>query len=268
MADFIYLYGFVPGDAVQPSNLAGVGGATVSLINVGPVKAVVNRVPAEIYDPARIDERLQDLSWVAQQGVAHETVVAWFVDNAEILPVSLFTMYSSDNALRAALAPRAPHLHAELLRLNNKREWDLKISFNEHEVERNAGALSPIIAELDREAAAATPGKRYLLEKKRADMLKVEVRHAAQSLAHETLDAARAIVAEARTLPIPQTAEDLPVILHAALLVDRAAEQEMMRLLETEVGRLGARGVTLRFSGPWAPYRFTGDDEPAASGPQ
>lgn len=263
-SDFTYLYGFVPTDAVVPPGLVGLGGSDVRLLDVGAVQAVISAVPADVYDPARIDERIQDLKWVSEQGVSHEAVVAWFVDNSEILPVSLFTMYSTSRALEEATLPRAAELAAEIERLRNKREWDVKISFNEQEVERHANSLSTRIAEMDRDLAAATPGKRYLLMKKRADVLKAETRKAAQALADEAYAALHPHTVAARTLPIPQTRDALPVILHAAMLVERRAEPSLMEALEREGRKLEAVGVELRFSGPWAPYRFTGSDERSA----
>jgi hypothetical protein len=262
--DFTYLYGFVPGDAEAPRGIAGIGGSTVRLLDLGSVKAVISAVPADVYDPDRIDERIQDLKWVSEQGVAHEGVVAWFVDNSEILPVSLFTMYSTAEALKESAMPRAAELTAEIERLRDKREWDLKISFKESEVERHANTLSARIAQMDRELAAATPGKRYLLEKKRAEVLKGETRRAAQTLADEAYETLRAHTVAARTLPIPRSGDALPVILHAAFLVHRRYEPALMQAFEQEGRRLERVGVELRFSGPWAPYRFTGSDERSA----
>jgi hypothetical protein len=264
VSDLTYLYGFVPTDA-SPPNLMGIGGRPVSLVDVGGVFAAISHVPADIYAAERVEPRLQDLGWVAEQGVAHETVVAWFVDHSEILPVSLFTLYSGDAALRAAVSPRAAQLAAELDRLNNKREWDLKISFDEREAERYAASLSPRIAELEREAAQATPGKRYLIEKQRADLLKTETRTAAHTLAQTALDAAGPFTQEVLTLPIPRT-DELPVILHAALLVERSVEVELVAMLEQQTRRLASKGLALAFSGPWAPYRFTGENERTAAG--
>lgn len=261
MSDFVYLYGFTPRDVQPPATLTGLAQAPVSAVSVGPLSAVISTVPADVYDPASIDERLQDLAWVAEQGVAHETVVAWFVDNAQILPVSLFTMYSSVRALQDAVFPRSAELAEELHRLADKREWDVKVSFNEKEVQQQAGRLSPRIGLLDKAIADATPGKKYLLEKKRADLLKDETLGAAHALANEAIGFARVAASDSRILPIPRTPEILPVILHAALLIERRNERQLARILDRETERLAEHGLTLQYSGPWAPYRFTGEHE-------
>jgi hypothetical protein len=74
------------------------------------------------------------------------------------------------------------------------------------------------------------------------------------------LNSAHALTAETRTLPLPRT-ENLPVVLHAALLVRIDNEADLVRHLEAEAKALHAIGMELNFSGPWAPYRFMGEHE-------
>ena len=261
MSDYVYLYGFAPSDAPAPQHLAGISNSDVKIEPAGSLTAVVSHVPASEYAPERIEARLQDLQWVAEQGVAHERVVAWFVDHSEILPAPLFTMYSSADAMRTALAEREAQVQSEMHRLRGLREWDVKISFNEPMLRENAAQISEKVADLDREIAAAPAGKSYLLQKKRADVLKVEVRQAAHRKAVSVLNALHASVEQTRSLPLPRNAESLPVVLHAALLVKIDRQKEVVEQLENHARELRALGMDLTFSGPWAPYRFMGDHE-------
>jgi hypothetical protein len=256
VSDYVYLYGFVPADAPVPQHLAGINNSHVTLARAGELYAAVSHVPAEEFAPARIEARLQDLQWVAEQGVAHEGVVAWFVDHSEILPAPLFTMYSSLEALTAAAAERANEVGREMQRLNGLREWDLKISFNESLLTQNGAQVSGKVAELDREIAAAPAGKAYLLQKKRTEVLKHEVRHAAHRKAVDVLNAMHASVVETKSLPLPRDADTLPVVLHAALLARTGQHGEIVAQLEQHAQKLRAIGMDLTFSGPWAPYRF------------
>jgi hypothetical protein len=172
----IYLYGFVPADTMLPTNgLSGTAESVVELLGYGSFDAAVARVPADEYNPDAIEEKLRDLPWVAAQGVAHERVVAWFVDHAQIVPVPLFTMYSSEDALHEEVRRRADSIVARLQRFSGLREWDIKIAYHPAIVEEHAARLSPDVAAVDSEIALAAPGRRFLLEKKRADLLKTEV---------------------------------------------------------------------------------------------
>lgn len=261
MSDYVYLYGFVPADAPAPQSLAGVADRAVQLVSAGQLTAAVSHVPATQYAPDVVEQRLQDLQWVAEQGLAHERVVAWFVDHGEILPAPLFTMYSSVAALSKATAERSQQLLAETQRLRGLREWDLKISFDARVVQQHAAQVSEKVAQLDDEISSAPAGKRYLLQKKRSDLIKVEIRQAAHRKAVEVLNALHESTVQTRTLPIPRADDSLPVVLHAALLVRTEQERDLAERLQTESAKLRAIGMELTFSGPWAPYRFMGDDE-------
>ena len=142
MSDYLYLYGFVPHDSSHPPRaLSGINDAAVELLPVGGLQAVISRVPANMYAPAEVEARLQNLDWVAQQGVAHERVVAWFVDHAQILPVSLLTMYSTQQALDDAYFEQEQHLLETMQRLRGLREWDLKVSFDEPQLLQHAASI-------------------------------------------------------------------------------------------------------------------------------
>jgi hypothetical protein len=262
VSDYLYLYGFVPHDTSQPPRaLSGINDAALELIPVGGLQAVISRVPADKYAPDQVETRLQDLDWVAQQGAAHERVVAWFVDHAQILPVSLLTMYSTRQALEDAYFEQEQHLLETMQRLHGLREWDLKVSFDEQQLLQHAASISERVAELDREIAAAPAGKGYLLQKKRADVVRTEVRQAAHRRAVAVLNNTRTLAVETRNLPLPRAAESLPVVLHAALLVHTQHEGTLVEMLQAEAGQLRTVGMEVSFSGPWAPYRFIGEHE-------
>ncbi|HSL68587.1 MAG TPA: GvpL/GvpF family gas vesicle protein, partial [Longimicrobiales bacterium] len=204
----------------------------------------------------RVERQLQDLTWVAEQGIAHERVVAWFVDHTQILPASLFTLYSTGQSLKAAAAARGDVIAAELKRLSGQREWDLKVSYDATALARAVGRFSSAVADLDRELASAAPGRKFLLESKRAELTKTEVARTAGEQAEQILTALEPLTSETRALPLPQSKEPLPVVLHAALLVARVNEEAVVARLEQERDRVAESGISVGFSGPWAPYRF------------
>jgi hypothetical protein len=253
----IYLYGFVPGDApAPPAELAGVANAAVRLIDIDGVLAAVSQLPSAAYDASAIEAQLEDLGWVGEQGLAHERVVLWFVDHAQILPARLFTMYSGDAALRQAVAPQAERVAAQLETLGGRREWNLKVAYDATELARHAGEVSDAVRALDDEIAAAAPGRRYLMQRQRADLIKGEVTRVARQLADEMLGNLASHADAVRTLALPSTDELGTVILNAALLVPRDGEQALREDAECRVQAARSLGMIATFTGPWAPYRF------------
>jgi hypothetical protein len=256
----VYLYGFVPPDVQLPARgLLGVGDAEVELVPGDGFAAVVCRPPEEEFSDAALERRGSDMEWVAEQGLRHEQVVAWFVDHASILPSRLLTLFSSTAALDERVASDAERIRRALDRFADLREWNLKAGYDPARLEAHLGEISEQIGNLDREIETAAPGKGYLLKRKRAELARTEGRAAARRLASELLtDLERRAEDAARLTP---AADDAPIVLNAALLIARADEADAQALVRREADRLARLGITIQYSGPWAPYRFMeGDD--------
>jgi hypothetical protein len=71
--------------------------------------AVIGR-PETVSSADALERNCADVEWMAEQGLLHEQVVAWFVDHAAILPSRLLTLFSGQ-AIRAGgcTARRPPH---------------------------------------------------------------------------------------------------------------------------------------------------------------
>lgn len=263
MTESLYVYGFVPADTESPTGVQGVEGSRVELLDVLPdTHAVVSRLPAGTLDPETLAERSEELAWVAQHGLVHERVVAWFVDHGDIVPVRLFTLYSSEDALRREVDGRAGAIRAQIERLRGLREWNLKVAYLPDRLMDRLADLSAEIRELDQQIGQAKPGHRYLLERKRQELAKAEAARGARNVAQQLLDALKPHAREVRALEPPRAAaaDKTALVLNAALLVARAEEPAMREVAAEHAEDLGEIGIDVSFSGPWAPYRFTGEE--------
>jgi hypothetical protein len=139
----------------------------------------------------------------------------------------------------------------------------LKVSYDAGLLAHHAVRYSDALRKLDDELASAAPGKRYLLERKRGELAKKEISRIARDQAQQIVDAVRPHSTEVLSLPIPQSAEELPVVVHAALLVHRDRESAVVREIESARKEIDSAGFSISFSGPWAPYRFVQHERPA-----
>lgn len=266
--EVLYCYGFVAeGAPPPPDDLRGVADRPVETMELGFCSAVVSRVPGGEYDAGAVEARLQDMEWVGEQGLGHERVVTWFVDEAWILPARLLTLYSSAEALREKVGQRADEIRGALRRMHGRREWDLKVSYDAGRLSENVGRLSEEIAELDEEIAGTSPGRGYLLGQVRSEKVRSELAEAARAEADDLLEALGQHAEEVVRLELPRRGEELPVVLSAALLVAPEREEGLMADAERRSDELEGLGIHVAFTGPWAPYRFVGErDERAADG--
>jgi gas vesicle protein GvpL/GvpF len=166
--------------------------------------------------------------------------------------------------LHRMLSERSAQLASTLARVGRGREYALRVYRVDAEMLAATASLSPRLAALASTAAAASPGQRYLLERKLDTERKTEMRAVTLQLVDEIVAAlAPHAVASARSpipkSPSPDAAATGTMILNAAFLVAPASLEAFQRTLTTLVERHGPHGLRFDFTGPWPPYHFVSD---------
>lgn len=256
----MYLYGVVPAAAPNPpESLLGIDGHPVRLVPAGKLAGVVSTVTAIAYREDALDARLSDVGWVGQRGMEHERVLTWFVDRTTVVPSAPFSLHATDERVRERLAGQAAQLERTLERLAGHQEMGIRIWRDEARFAEHLDRRSAALVELQRAIAAATPGRRYLLQKK-LDALRAEERERASGeFVRQAGRELGAAAADARVLAIPPV-EGRPrnrtLVLYAAYLVpttDGGAFNEAVQRLAAEHREAG---LEWEYTGPWPPYHF------------
>jgi hypothetical protein len=259
--DFVhYVYGVIRADAPFTGNVEGVDDAPVSVETVGGLAMLVSSLPAASYSPSRIEAGAASVDWVGPRAVAHDRVLTWASDRTAVIPFPMFSsMWASRDAARAMVQKRAAELESALERVGRGREYALRLYRVDAELRASLGEFSDEMRALADEAARATPGQRYLIERKGEEKAKTETRAVAQRVAGEVRDGLASHSLASATSPIPRsTAADAPgtMVLNAAFLVAPAALDDFRRALTAMVDRYQTRGFRFDFTGPWPPYHF------------
>ena len=233
------------------------------LPGMGPVRLLdvdknlwlaVADAPLNRYGEAIINRRLSDLDWVSRAAVAHEAVVESFIEQRAVLPMKLFTIFTSDDRALAQVRGDRRRVDAIVKRVANQIEWGVRVSRVRPQATpaglRRAGAAP----------RAARTGAGYLSQKKSQRDAAVELAERARDTVVDLYDrlSARSRLARRRSaseLPV----EGGPLLLDAAFLVPRARAAAFRALVAREARRLGPLGYEVAVSGPWPPYTFVKD---------
>jgi hypothetical protein len=258
--NLLYAYGVVrPGFDAAGAPL-GVDEAPLAVVDAGAFAVLASRVPAATFAPAIVEERSGDMEWVSPRAVAHDRVMTWAQERGGIIPLPMFSLWSDATAMRAGIVAREPQLRDAFERVQNADEYGLRVHRRERDMLARAHELDPAIAALRRDADAAPPGQRYLLERKIGEQSKQAVRAASQRIAREAYAAlqplARAAVIRPLTPSTPGATDETTLVLNAAFLVDRASFDRFRAELTTHVRAAEAVGLAFDFTGPWPPYNF------------
>jgi hypothetical protein len=257
-----YVYAIARAGHPLPEGVKGVDGTTnVASLDAAGLAAIYTPVDLVEFSQPVIDARSKDVEWLGAIGYRHQAVMAALMRGGTIIPLRAFTLFSTEESLRAHLERDAKQFGEILSRVDGKEEWTLRIEFNPEQwneaLARRVDSLRSLVDEIDR----ASTGKAFLLRKKLDDERKRASREAEQQVVTEIESAVIdklqcATIAELRQ----QRAGAFPQI---NVLLERD-EEAVLQDLQSELGaKYAPEGVTLALTGPWPPYTFAvrGNDD-------
>jgi hypothetical protein len=225
------------------------GTRSVRLIDAEPgLFLAVADAPLDRYGEAAIHKGLSDLDWVSRAAVAHESIVESFIGETAVLPMKLFTIFTSDaRALEHIRGDRA-RIAAVIRRVANHQEWGVRVILDRA---RAAGSRGP------HPRRDMGSGVAYLSAKRNERAAAIEL----AGRARETVAALFDRLDARSRLATRKTASELPVyggplLLDAAFLVPRTRAKSFRALLAREARTLARQGYGVTVSGPWPPYSF------------
>jgi hypothetical protein len=215
--------------------------------------AVVADAPLAAYSEAAIARGLTDLEWVSRAAIAHEAVVESFIASPAVLPMKLFTIFSSDARAIAHLARQRPQLQAVAARVQGHREWGIRVVLD------RAGAVTAAapLRSNRRPADATASGAGYLQRKKAQHDAVGDLARRAHEVVTDLYDrlaraATQATRRAATTMPPPGA----PLLLDAAYLVPTTRSRTFQSTAARQARALKPRGYVVTLTGPWPPYSF------------
>ena len=230
------------------------------LPHTGPVRlidveaglfAVVADAPLDRYGGAAINRGLADLDWVSRAAVAHEAVVESFIAETAVLPMKLFTIFTSDDRAVAYVRAERQRIAAVVKRVADHQEWGVRV------------VLDPARAPARPKKAASkrrSSGAAYLARKKAQRDAAVELTEHARDTVTALYDRLAARSRESkRRMPGDLPLQGGPLLLDATFLVPRTRAASFHTMAVRESRALARHGYGLTLTGPWPPYSFVQD---------
>jgi hypothetical protein len=255
----LYAYAVTPAGLDAAGAPPGIDGAPVRLVGEGELAALVSSVDKRVYASDRVEVLTEDVGWVAPRASAHDAVVTWAGDRGPVIPLPIFTLFHDEARVRAMLGERASELSATLQRVGAGAEYGLRIFRLDDILAKHMKSLSPTVEGLERQAREASPGQRYLLERKLEAERRSELKRVAGDVARESFQALAPLALEAVREPLPAKGrDDAPgvAVLNAFFLVGRGGMEPFQRSLTAIVREHEPHGFRFDFTGPWPPYHF------------
>jgi hypothetical protein len=209
--------------------------------------AIVADVPLERFSGERLHQDLQDIETVSRYALAHAATVEFFFRQAPVIPLKLFTLFSTDARVRSHLVARRRKIAALFRELRGVEEWGVRVS----PVRDDAGASHD-----EARSAPVTTGRAYLERKKRLQA--GVVRTGNSKAAGAALNKLGTLAARTRREKFPPPARGQAKTIGSSFLVRIQRRRAWKKLVAALASSLEAQGQHLEVSGPWPPYHFAG----------
>ncbi len=221
---------------------------------------IVSSVPEREYGQASVERGLQRLEWVGTRAMAHEAVIEHFLSAPAVLPMQLFTLFTSDERAIDHVAKDRRRLAPILARIDGCHEWGVRLTWDEaaarkavekkHRAGKAGGASGS-------GKTGGVSGASYL-ERKRDlfDVNRVQFK-AARAEADRLFRAmSREVSAAHRRTETEKAAPGSRLLLDAAFLGPARQGGAFRAALRRKAKELKAAGLDMSLTGPWPPYNF------------
>jgi Gas vesicle synthesis protein GvpL/GvpF len=194
----VYLFAVCASEFALPQAFAG-----LSLRAHEGLHALIRLVPEAEFGTAAIEQNTQNMEWLATQATLHQAVIAEAMAASTVLPCKFATLFADLASLDQSLADQAPLFREKLAHLAGKAEYGVKIYLPTGAAAQLVNPAEwPELAALDAELAQATPGKAFLLGRKRAQLVAQHLHAAVGQWADACYQALAARATEARANPV------------------------------------------------------------------
>jgi hypothetical protein len=223
-----------------PASVPGAGAPRLLPIDRN-LWAVVADAPLERFAGETLQHELQDLEGISRHAVAHASVIEFFFRQAPVIPLKLFTLFSSDEKAREHVRGRLKTLQRMFASLRGFEEWGVRIFAGEVEAES---------------ARALDSGRDYLQVKKRLYAQTAAPSRRAMRAANGALKSLSQRAAKTRKESLPPPGRGRPYVTGASFLVSAKRSSAWKKHAAKLANTLAAEGHRLEITGPWPPYHF------------
>jgi hypothetical protein len=240
-----YVYCLVRSDKAPstrsvPRSVPGAGVPRVLAID-RDVWAVVSDAPLERFAGEALQQELQDVEAISRHALAHASVIEFFFRRATVIPLKLFTLFSSDEKAREHVRSRLSSLRRMFASLRGLEEWGVRIVAGEAESES---------------AQTLESGRDYLQVKKRLHEQALAPSRATMRAANGALRSLGRLASKIRKEAFPPPGRGRPYVTGASFLVKAKRREAWKRQAAKIAAALASQGHKLEMSGPWPPYHF------------
>jgi hypothetical protein len=220
---------------------------------------VVKYVSANDFTEENFKRNVSDIQWLESNAREHIRVISKVMETGTVIPFKFGTIYQTNESLRKFVQDYSAALNENFKHIRGMEEWAVKIFCDRKTLMNKIDELSLESAELEKQIMASSPGKAFLLKRKKTDLVENEMDRLCKKYGQEYYDGFNDLsesVILNNLLPKEFTGREDTMILNAAFLVSKTKLADFMSNADIQKGNESNRGFFIEVTGPWPPFSF------------
>lgn len=220
---------------------------------------IVKYVSESEFSEENLKMNLSDIQWLETNAREHIRVIGLIMEYSTVIPFKFGTIYHSENSLAKFIADYSDSLTENFLIIRGKEEWAVKVYCNRKVLNERIDELSEDAAILEKQILASSPGKAFLLKRKKIELTENEIDRLCKNYGQKYYDEFK-VLSEATSLnnllPKEFTGREEAMILNATFLVSKNTVADFVNTADTLQRKDRNSGFTIEATGPWPPFSF------------
>ena len=223
------------------------------------LNVIVKYVPESEFSEENFKRNLSDLKWLETNAREHITIIGRIMEFCTVIPFKFGTIYYSTDGIRKFIADYSELLIENLNHLEGKEEWAVKIYCDRKLLTEQIDELSEEAASFEKQIMASSPGKAFLLKRKKTDLIENEMDRLCKNYGQKYYDQLKNLSESTglnNLLPKEFTGREDTMILNATFLVKKNKLADFKSTIESLRKKVGVSGFFIEATGPWPPFSF------------
>lgn len=221
--------------------------------------AIAARVGENEFGEKNLMKNLENMEWLKMKASAHEKVIELVMKHSCVIPFKFPTLFVNEKNLKMCLNEHLEEFSKSCKHLADKEEWGLKIYCNLKKLEKSLVLENAKMVKLDQAIKASSPGKAYLLNKKREGIVSGIIsgklnEYGQDSFLRLSKHCSQTRINKLLSKEVSEKKEEM--ILNAAFLIKKNDFPLFIETINCLKKTYDCRGFIFEHSGPWPFYNF------------
>ncbi len=221
--------------------------------------AAVKYVSEDEYSEENIKKNISDVAWLDRNVREHLATISAIMQMETVIPFNFGTIYKSEGSLKLFVSRYVNDFMERFRHLEDKEEWSVKVFCDRKKIIENIGVLSQNISDIDLQIKNSSPGKAYILGKKKKEIIETEIKSIYNTISKRIFTALNELCEEYQfnvILSSELSEKDEDMILNVAFFIKKTNVDHFIENSDRLQHENVNVGMIVDITGPWPSYTF------------